>query len=55
MKNTVMYKGEFYLLNLTVVETKVKFLPTVPSFFLFCEKVLIFTQTQQGDMPSDRQ
>jgi len=39
MKNTVMYKGEFYLLNLTVVETKVKFLPTVPSFFLFCEKV----------------
>lgn len=39
MKNTVMYKGEFYFLNLTVVETKVKFLPTVPGFFLFCKKV----------------
>ena len=35
-----MYKGGFYLLNLvTVVKTKVKFVPTVPSFFLFCKKV----------------
>lgn len=56
IKNKEMYRGGFYLLNLSAMETKVEVLPMVLgclSFLFFMRKSLIITQAQQREMPSD--